>query len=229
MISFEAEKIFLFNRLEITNTYLASLLALFFLIFLILFLNRKFKEIPNRIQSISEMFFETFYDFWTGITGMRNLKIFTFCFTFFIYILFSNWMGILPGFSSFYVKEGGEKIHLLRSVYSDLNMTLTLATISVLGINILGFFHYGFKYLKRYKGFVGLLELFAEFAKILSFSFRLFGNVFAGETLLLVVGMLLPLLAPIPFLVLEIFVGFIQALIFFTLTSVFLKVALSEH
>jgi len=73
------------------------------------------------------------------------------------------------------------------------------------------------------------LELIAEFAKILSFSFRLFDNVFAGETLLIIVGVLIQIILPIPFLILEIFVGFIQALIFFTLTSVFFRVALSEH
>ena len=73
--------------------------------------------------------------------------------------------------------------------------------------------------------FVGLLELIGEFAKVVSFSFRLFGNIFAGEVLLLIMMTLVPLLAPFPFILMEFFVGFIQALVFAMLTLIFLKVA----
>jgi F-type H+-transporting ATPase subunit a len=229
MISLRPEKIFSVAGFEITNSYLASLLSLFVLIILIIILRKRIKEMAGKFQSLVEIIFEGFYNFWLDITGIKNLKIFTFCFTFFVYIILSNWLGILPGFTSFYLKHGEEKIHLLRTTYSDINMTLTLGIISILAINILGIFNLGLNYLKRYKGVIGVLELFSEFAKILSFSFRLFGNVFAGEVLILIIGILLPFLAPVPFLGIEIFVGFIQALIFFALTSVFLKVALTEH
>ena len=78
--------------------------------------------------------------------------------------------------------------------------------------------------------FVGILELISEFAKIISFSFRLFGNVFAGEVLLTIMAFLLPYVAPLPFMFLEIFVGFIQAFIFGMLTLVFISMAVSgEH
>ena len=77
--------------------------------------------------------------------------------------------------------------------------------------------------------FVGLLELISEFAKMVSFSFRLYGNIFAGEVLLVIVGFLVPYLAPLPFLFLEIFVGFIQAFVFAMLTLVFVAVATAEH
>lgn len=77
--------------------------------------------------------------------------------------------------------------------------------------------------------FVGILELISEFSKILSFSFRLFGNIFAGEVLLLVIAFLMPFLAPLPFLFLELFVGFVQALVFSTLTIVFLNMATISH
>ena len=76
--------------------------------------------------------------------------------------------------------------------------------------------------------FVGILEFISEFAKIISFSFRLFGNIFAGEVLLIIVMGLVPLLAPFPFLLLEFFVGFIQALVFAMLTMIFLKIATAE-
>jgi F-type H+-transporting ATPase subunit a len=76
---------------------------------------------------------------------------------------------------------------------------------------------------------VGFLELLSEFSKIISFSFRLFGNIFAGEVLLLVVGTLVPYIVPMPFLLLEIFVGFVQALVFSMLTLVFLTIATAGH
>ena len=75
---------------------------------------------------------------------------------------------------------------------------------------------------------MGILETIAEVAKILSFSFRLFGNIFAGEVLLIVVASLIPYIAPLPFLGLEVFVGFIQALVFSMLTLIFIKVAITQ-
>jgi F-type H+-transporting ATPase subunit a len=99
----------------------------------------------------------------------------------------------------------------------------------------LGFFGHVGKFINVTHGpihfFVGLLELVGEFAKVLSFSFRLFGNVFAGEVLLVIMMSLLPSLvsaAALPFFLLEYFVGFIQALVFAMLTLVFLKVATAE-
>ncbi len=229
MIKIQPEIVFKIYNFPVTNTYLASLISVLIIILISLYINRNLKEKPSKIQSLVELIYESIFNFWHSITGLKNLKIFTFTSAFFIYILFSNLLGILPGFGSIYIKHGEEKIHILRTTYSDLNMTLALSILSVLFVNILGLYYFGVNYLKRFKGFVGLLELFAEFAKILSFSFRLFGNIFAGETLLIIIGLLLPFLAPIPFLGLEIFVGFIQSLIFFTLTSVFLKVVLTEH
>jgi F-type H+-transporting ATPase subunit a len=77
--------------------------------------------------------------------------------------------------------------------------------------------------------FVGVLELVSEFAKVLSFSFRLFGNIFAGEVLLMVMVFLIPVVIPVPFLILEVFVGFIQALVFTMLTTIFVVVATEHH
>ena len=77
--------------------------------------------------------------------------------------------------------------------------------------------------------FIGVLEIFDELTKLLSFSFRLFGNIFAGEVLLIVIALLVPFVVPLPFQGLELFVGYIQALIFSTLTLVFLKMATTHH
>ena len=76
---------------------------------------------------------------------------------------------------------------------------------------------------------MGILEFIAEFAKIVSFSFRLFGNVFAGEVLLAITAFLVPFFIPVPFLMLEVFVGFIQALVFSMLTMVFISLAVQHH
>jgi len=172
--------------------------------------------------------------------------------TFFFFILLSNWMGLLPGFGSIglMVEHHGERemIPLLRAANADLNTTLALALFSVIaiqiyGIKVRGFFRYANRFI-RVGGFVdffknpgnpmrlvnaaidlaliGPLEIIDEMTKLLSFSFRLFGNIFAGEVLLIVISMLLPYGAPLPFLALEIFVGYIQALIFATLTLVFI-------
>jgi F-type H+-transporting ATPase subunit a len=124
-------------------------------------------------------------------------------------------------------------IPLFRSPSADLNFTLALAIISVLSVQVVGIAMAGFfRYIKKFinftgpiKFFVGILELISEIAKLISFSLRLFGNIFAGEVLLLVIAFLVPLIAPIPFYLLEIFVGFVQALIFSMLTLVFLTTA----
>ena len=229
MISLKPEVVFEIYNFKLTNTLLASFLALLSLAIFSLFSKNNLKEKPSKIQLLIEILFENFYNFWYNLTEIKNLKIFAFCFSFFVYILIANWLGVLPGFGSIYLKHLDEKTYLLRTTYSDLNMALALSLISVIGVNILGFLKSNFHYFKKYLGPIGVLELFSEFSKIISFSFRLFGNILAGEVLLLIINLIISYLVPLPFLILEIFVGFIQALIFFTLTSVFLKVALSEH
>jgi len=127
---------------------------------------------------------------------------------------------------------------IFRPGTADLNTTLALALLTVGYIQIAGFSNLGLSYLKKFFNItnpinfvVGLLELVSEISRIISFAFRLFGNIFAGEVLLTVIAFLMPVLAPIPFLGLEIFVGFIQALVFSMLTAVFLQLAIShaEH
>ena len=128
-------------------------------------------------------------------------------------------------------------VPFFRSAASDLNFTLTLAALTVIIINVsaaraLGIGAHLAKYFS-FKGpiefFVGILEFISEFAKIISFAFRLFGNIFAGEVLLVITGFLVPYGAPIPFLMLELFVGFIQALVFAMLTMVFISIAVAHH
>ncbi len=138
-------------------------------------------------------------------------------------------------------EEGHEKklIPLLRTVFSDLNMTLVLALITVLATHIVGFTSIGAKHhigkflvnpLKSPIGFfVGILELIGEVSRVVSLTFRLFGNIFAGSVLMLIISHLAGFIVPIPFLGLELFVGFIQALVFAVLTMLFIASATEMH
>lgn len=127
-------------------------------------------------------------------------------------------------------------IPIFRAGTADLNTTIALAIISVVVTQIIGFKYLSIGYLKKYFDFsnplmffVGILELILEFAKIISFAFRLFGNIFAGEVLIAVILFLVPVIAPMPFYGLEIFVGFIQALVFSMLSLVFFNMATISH
>lgn len=127
-------------------------------------------------------------------------------------------------------------IPLLRGATADLNTTLAIAIIAVIAIQFYGTKHLGLSYFKKFINLknpimfgIGLLEIVSEFSRIISFAFRLFGNIFAGEVLLTVIAFLMPLFAPLPFLGLELFVGFIQALVFSMLTAVFLNMATVSH
>jgi F-type H+-transporting ATPase subunit a len=134
-------------------------------------------------------------------------------------------------------EEELEFVPIFRAASSDLNTTLAIALFSVIATQIAGLRHLGGEYVGRFFNFkggpigfyVGILELIAEFAKIISFTFRLFGNVFAGEVLLAVITFLLPWVAVLPFMGLELFVGFIQAFVFAVLTLVFMSLATESH
>jgi F-type H+-transporting ATPase subunit a len=132
----------------------------------------------------------------------------------------------------------------VRPGTSDLNLTLALALVSVIVTQVLGFMalgakqqlskYFNFKALRHgFQGpiefFVGLIELVTELSRILSFSFRLFGNIFAGSAVLAVFAWLLPFVSDAIFIPLEIFVGFVQALIFALLTLVFLEIGTTSH
>ncbi|MBI2463116.1 MAG: F0F1 ATP synthase subunit A [Candidatus Spechtbacteria bacterium] len=247
-ISFAAETIGHLGGLPITNSLLMSWITMAILFVVGLMVGYRPTLIPGRLQNAFEMIIDTMLNFFAEIMGSRKEaeKVFPIVFTFFIFILLSNWLGILPGIGAIGFEEtaegaehGTKFIPLLRSSYSDLNMTLALAICSLVITHIIGISAIGIgKHIGKFISFkspmaffVGILETIAEVAKILSFSFRLFGNVFAGEVLLTVMLFLMPYIAPAPFLGMELFVGFIQALVFSMLTLVFIKVAMmqTEH
>ena len=187
-----------------------------------------------------------------------STKVFPLAISVFLFILVNNWLGLLPigGLGLIETGEHGSSfIPFLRSGTADINTTIALAVMAVVSANLFGIFSIGIwktfnKYVnlkalgsvftRVYKEptvlvvapvtfFVGILELIGELAKVASLSFRLFGNVFAGEVLLMAMSKILPFLLPIPFLFLEIFVGLIQALIFSILVLVYFTIAAQDH
>lgn len=238
-ISLASEHLFTVFGFPITNTILMAWLAMAVIIGFSVLASSKIKLIPRGLQNFSEAVIEGALNFIEPVLGSKKdaLKFFPIVFTFFIFIIVSNWLEVLPGLGSIGIRENEGLISFLRSPSSDLNFTLALAVISVFVTQILGIAAIGvFKYASRFISlkspidfFVGLLEIISEIAKIISFSFRLFGNIFAGEVLLVVIGVLVPFLVPMPFLALEVFVGFVQALVFSMLTLVFLKIATAVH
>jgi F-type H+-transporting ATPase subunit a len=238
-ISLRAEVLFYIGSFPVTNALFLSSIVFLLIIALGLTLRRKLKIVPNMMQNIAEIVVEGALDIMDTIVGDRRQseKYFPLVFTIFLFVLFSNWLGLLPGVGSFVLHQGAETVPLLRSPGSDLNFTLALALISITFVNFAGAAALGIKgrlsNFFNFKGpvefFVGILEIVSEFAKVISLSFRLFGNVFAGEVLLAILAYLTPYLIPLPFMFLEIFVGFIQAFIFAMLTTVFVGMALTGH
>ncbi|MDD4628413.1 MAG: F0F1 ATP synthase subunit A [Candidatus Peribacteraceae bacterium] len=231
---------------EVRNTLIMAWLAMLVIFAVAFFARRtKYKEIPGRFQSFLELIVEGLFNFFQSVIGdkKQTRTFFPLIATIFIFLMLANWMGILPGVGSITIAEehAGEILNLpiFRSMNADVNMTLAIAVISVVmtqlfGIAALGVMPYAGKFFVApwrdpIGAFVGILELIAEMAKVISFTFRLFGNIFAGEVLLVVISFLMPYMAPIPFLGLELFVGFIQALVFSLLTAVFLKMAVTAH
>ncbi len=241
-ISLAAEPVFHIGSFPVTNTLLTSWITILLLFIGGFALRKRMRDVPRGFQNIIEVLFEGMLSVMDGITGSREQTkmFFPLIATLFLFILLANWLGILPGFGTIGLQEVHEGkniiVPFLRSTNSDLNMTLGMAIISVFSIQMFGIMLIGTaKYSKRFFNFknpiftfVGIIELVSEVAKLISFSFRLFGNVFAGEVLLVVISSLVPYVVPLPFYFLELFVGFIQAMVFAMLTLVFLKVATVE-
>lgn len=245
-ISIAAEKLFTLGGFPVTNALLIGGIVSVVLMILLGRLMQNLKEVPRGLQNVVEIVFEALLNLVESVTHDRKqaLQFFPLIATIFFFVLFSNWAGLLPGLGTVgvYGEHNGHHtiIPFLRSTSADLNFTLALSLIVVTvvqftGVAALGVGKYASKFFispfhKPYVigTFVGVLELISEIGKTISFTFRLFGNVFAGEVLLTVMLHLVPFFLPLPFLFLEVFVGLIQAVVFAMLTLVFLKTATVE-
>ncbi|EKD90617.1 MAG: hypothetical protein ACD_30C00112G0058 [uncultured bacterium] len=228
--------------LPVTNTLLVAWITMAILIILALFIKFRMKTIPGKFQNLIEIVIDTGYKTVEEMAHNKTKLFFPIVMTFFLYILISNWFGLFPGFATIGFYEQGEHgqtfVPLLRSINSDLNMTLGLALLSVAITHIFAIKFLGLKgYLKKWFSlemfgvflFVGLLELVGEFTKIVSLSFRLFGNIFAGEVVLATISNIFAFIVPLPFYFLELIVGFVQAAVFMMLTLVFMVLLSEKH
>ncbi|MFA7286637.1 MAG: F0F1 ATP synthase subunit A [Patescibacteria group bacterium] len=252
-----AEIVFHIGNFPITNSFVNAVLVSTILVIVAAFLGRRLAAVPSGAQSFAEVGVETLLDYMDRVTHSRekSMKFFPIVASLFFFILISNWLGVLPGIGSLNIlaDEHGElvKLPLLRPANADLNLTVAMAVVAVVSSHVLGVVAIGFwKYSDRFiklgtlwrslrKGgvnifvgiiefFVGLIEIISEVAKVVSLSLRLFGNIFAGEVLLTVMAGLIALIVPLPFLLLEFLVGFIQATVFAMLTLVYLTMATTD-
>ncbi|MBI5127758.1 F0F1 ATP synthase subunit A [Candidatus Roizmanbacteria bacterium] len=241
-ISIKPETVFHILNFPITNSLFLSVIVVLLFFLLALKYNKESKsEIKSKFYYFFQFIIKAIYSLFESVLGEKTKYFFPLLFSFFMFIILQNWFGLLPGIGSVLIKvqEHGEEIFipLFRGGNADLNTTFVLALASVVMIQAFGIKFLGFKgYLKKFVNltnpinfFLGILEIISEFSKVLSFSFRLFGNIFAGEVLLTIVAFLVPVLASFPFIILEVFVGFIQALVFSMLTAVFISGAIAKH
>jgi len=236
MVSFAAEPVFRLGFFQVTNTILDTILVDGIIITASIYIKRHMQLIPGLFQNLMEMLIDTFYNLAESIAEERAAKIFPYFMSFFIFIIVANWSGLIPGFSTIGFYEGKKLTPLFRSATSDLNVTFALALVSLVATHFLSIKTVGIKdYLSRYFSlnpinlYVGILEIIGEITKVISLSFRLFGNIFAGEVVLGTVATLFAFVFPLPFLLLEFVIGFVQALVFSMLTMAFMAILTTSH
>ena len=232
--------------LPITSTLLTSWTVVALLLISAVLIGRSLKLVPGKGQVAVEMVLTGAFDYVAETLENKELakKYFPLIMTMFLFIVAGNLIGLLPFVGPVGIHnatgEHGGLTPLLYPMNTDLNIPLALAIVAFIaiefaGITALGVFKYAGKFLNfhSFVGFwVGLIELISELARLITFSFRLFGNIFAGKVLLLLALSFIPYLLPVPLLVYEVFVGVIQAIIFALLTLFFIKIAVTpvgEH
>ena len=248
-----AESLMTIGSFPVTNSVVTTAIVSLGLLLTALVIRTKQALVPRGIQNVVESILEFVLGFMQQVTNDRERarRFLPIVGTLFFFILFSNWLGILPGVGSIgswqIVHGERELIPLFRPAMSDLNTTLALAVFAIVATHLFGitaigiwkhankFFQFGtivqgFKkgginiFVGLVEFVIGIIETIAEIAKVVSLSLRLYGNVFAGEVLLTVIGSLVAFIAPLPFIALELIVGIVQAMVFSMLTLVFMTV-----
>ena len=231
-----------FFGIPVTSTLIMVWFTIVVLTLAALYVQRKLVLVPSKMQVAGELVVGGAFDYIAEALESRDLarRFFPLIMTIFIFILALNWIGLLPGVDSIGImREAHETLALvpfLHPANTDLNVTIALALIAFVSIEIsgvlfLGFFKYAGKFINFHSPLaflIGIIEFFSELARLISFSFRLFGNIFAGKTLILIAMFFVPFVLPVPLLAFELFVGFIQAFIFAVLTLFFIKLAIAE-
>ncbi|MBU0750204.1 F0F1 ATP synthase subunit A [Patescibacteria group bacterium] len=234
----KAETVFNVFGFPITNSLIMTWMVVAVLTIFALVFRKKIAMIPGKFQAGIEWLFEGVLGYMEEVLEDKKVarRFFPLIMTIFFFVLVGNEMAFLPGVGSIGVHGEEGLIPLLRAPAADLNMTLALAfisffTIEVTGIAMLGFLKYGSKFVNFSSpiGFVvGIIEFLSNLGRIISFSFRLFGNIFAGEVMIVVAMFFVAYLLPVPLMAFEVFVGFIQAVVFSMLTLFFIKLAIMD-
>jgi F-type H+-transporting ATPase subunit a len=255
-----AVEIFRIGPLPVTNSMLVTWIVAVGLIVFAQYATRNLKEVPAGAQNFWEWLVESLHDFLEGIIGHELVrKTFWLFASIFIFILFTNWFGLIPGVGTigkgYYDAQGHFIVMepLLRGGNADLNMTFAMAMVffacwtlwALQAHGPIGFLMHLFAPKGDTTGLlrllmivvfiaVGFLEIFSILFRPVSLSFRLYGNIFAGEQMLETMGQLFSgwlgrILIPIPFYFMEVLVGLVQALVFMLLTAVFTMLICQEE
>jgi F-type H+-transporting ATPase subunit a len=240
-ISIASEKIFSIGGLDISNATITGVFGFAIVVAILFYVSGKVKRARyNRFVGLVQWVFEGLLDSIDNIIPDRELarKITPLAATIFFVVLINYWLSVIPGLDS--ITIGG--VPLIRSLTADLNFTIAIAVITIVTAQI-----YAVKYLGmmanvgRYfrnpfkdpiGSFEGILELVGEFSRGTALALRLFGNAFAGEVLLIIICVLAGYFASIAlpfFMAFELFIGFIQAYVFFMLSVIFTALAVSSH
>jgi F-type H+-transporting ATPase subunit a len=254
-IHLAAPVIFNVLGLPVTNTMLAGWITVIFLVLVSWLITRRMKLVPRPVQAVFEFALGWVYDLCVSVAGEKNgRRFFPVVCTIFLFVAFNAWLSLIPGYGSIDV-NGHE---LLRGANTDLNTPLALAIVSFVFVTYFGlktigagwlkqYFNFGpffrsvggifrgkFKVMDIFSGavniFVGGLEFLSMLIRLISFTFRLFGNMTAGEILVIIGAFLIPLVG-INFAIygFELLVGLVQALVFSILTLVFATMAVTSH
>lgn len=239
-ISIAAEELFSIGSFPVTNGMVTGIFGALITLSILFYVAGKVKRGQyNRFVGLIQWVFEGLVRQIDGIIPRKDLarKITPLAVTMFFVILINYWLSVIPGLES--IKWHG--VPVIRSLTADLNFTLGLALITVVMVQIyairyLGVFGNASRYLRSpfkdpLAAMEGLLELIGEFSRGIALALRLFGNAFAGEVLLIVIAILSGYLSGfvLPFfMAFELFIGFVQAYVFFVLTLIFTSLAVSH-
>ncbi len=240
-IVLHAEEVFTIGGISITNSMLLGWLVSAVLVGIFVWGAKRIKvRAGSKIISLIELLCELVINLTASTMHDRKqaAKYAPFLITIFCFILFNNWFGLLPGVGTITING----VPLFRAWTADLTGTLAISISAIVMIQFLALRDMGAKnHLKHYFSdkpynpinfFVGLLEILGEFTRMASLALRLFGNIFAGEVLLVVLSAITSFGSPaatLPFIVMELFVGFIQAFVFTMLVIVYLTLAVAHH
>jgi F-type H+-transporting ATPase subunit a len=208
------------------DTLATAWISMLGIIFFAIIVTRNLNRIPDCLQTFAEMVMDFVQGIATDQMGKEGRKHVTLIASLFLFILIANLLGQLP-WKIYHLKQGE-----LASPTNDLNVTVALALIVSIYYFATGIAKNGLSYFKHYLQpfwFLLPINILEDFTRPLTLSLRLFGNILAGEVIILIALTFVPLFMPIPVMLFELFVAFLQAFIFAVLSATYVGAVLSEH